>query len=71
MSIPATAEIRFMKYSRKADGMDDMIPFGVRVQSRIYQRDGPADAVIPILASNLVQRPVDVGPALGFLHLRG
>lgn len=50
--------------------MDDMLLFGIQIQGRVRQRDCPADAATPILASNLVQRPVDVGPALGFLHLR-
>ena len=47
-----------------------MVPFSVQIQGRVHQRDGPADAVIPILAPYFVQRPVDIGPALGFLHLR-
>lgn len=59
-----------MKCSQEADGMDDMLLFSVQVQGRICQRNSPADAVIPIFASDLVQRPVDVGPALGILHFR-
>ena len=66
MSTPETAEPLFMECPQKADGMNDMLPFGIQVQSRVYQRNGPADAVIPILAPDFVQRPVDVGPALGF-----
>ena len=65
-----TAETLFMERSQKTDWVDDMFPFGVQIQGRVHQRDCPADTVIPILASNLVQRPVDVGPALGFLYLR-
>ena len=45
-------------------------PPGIQIQGRIHQCNGAADTVIPILVSNLVQRPVDVGPARGFLHLR-
>ena len=70
MSTPETAEPLFMECPQKADGMDDMLLFGVQVQSRVYQRNSSADAVIPILAPDFVQRPVDVGPALGFLLLR-
>ena len=54
--------------SQETDGVDNMLFLCVQIQSRVHQRDCPADTVIPILASNLVQRPVDVGPALGFLH---
>ena len=43
MSTPATAEKLFVERSQEADGMDDMLPFGIQVQSRIYQRDGAAD----------------------------
>ena len=46
-----------------------MLFFGVQVQNWVYQHNSPADATIPILAPDFVQRPVDVGPALGFLLL--
>ena len=59
-----------MECPQKADGMDDMLLFGVQIQSWVYQRNSPADAVIPIFAPDSVQRPVDAGPALGFLLLR-
>lgn len=65
-----TAETLFMERPQEANRMDDMLPFSVQIQGRVHQRDGAADTVIPIFAPNLVQRPVDVGPALGFLHLR-
>ena len=71
MSTPETAEPLFMECPQKADGMDDMLLFGVQVQSRVYQRNSSADAVIPILAPDFVQRPVDVGPAPGFFCSSG
>lgn len=52
---------------QEASWVNDMLLFGVQVQSWVYQRNGPADAAIPVLAPDFVQRPVDVGPALGFL----
>ena len=50
--------------------MDDMLSFGIQIQGWVHQRNGPADAVIPILTPDFIQRPVDIGPALGFLFLR-
>ena len=49
---------------QEASWVNDMLLFGVQVQSWVYQRNGPADAAIPVLAPDFVQRPVDVGPAL-------
>ena len=44
--------------------------FGIQIQGWIHQCNGPADTVIPIFTPDFIQRPVDIGPALGFLYLR-
>ena len=66
MSTPETAEPLFMECPQKAGGMNDMLLFGIQIQSRVYQRNSSADAAIPVLAPDFVQRPVDVGLTFGF-----
>ncbi len=45
--------------------MDDMLPLCIQIQGWFHQCDGAADTVIPILALNDIQYPVDIGPMLG------
>ena len=46
-----------------------MLSFDVQIEGRFHQRNRPADAAVSIFAANFVQRPVNIGPALGFLSL--
>ena len=59
-----------MECTQEADRVDDVLPSGIQIQGRVNQRDASPDAEVSVLPPQLVQRPVNRGPALGFLLLR-
>ena len=70
MSTLETVDALFMERTQKPNRVDDVLPSGIQIQGRVNQRDASPDAEVSVLPPQLVQRPVNRGPALGFLLLR-